>query len=65
MIVANEMEVLKMNITELINELKKQDPQLTGYDLLELVKQDEKTLYLLCCASMKTYEDIEHIKKFL
>lgn len=54
-----------MNITELINELKKQDPQLTSYNLLELVKKDEKTLYYLCCAAMKTYEDIEHIKKFL
>jgi hypothetical protein len=59
------LEVLKMNITELINELKKQDPQLTSYDLLELVKKDEKILYLLCYAAMKTYEDIEHIKKFI
>lgn len=54
-----------MNISELINKLKEDIPQLTGYDLFELVKQDEKTLYLLCYAAIKTYEDIEHIKKFL
>lgn len=54
-----------MNITELINKLKEDNPQLTSYDLLELVKKEEKILYLLCCATMKTYEDIEHIKKFL
>ena len=54
-----------MNISELINKLKEDNPQLTSYELLELVKQDEKILHLLCNAAMKTYEDIEHIKKFL
>ena len=54
-----------MNISELINKLKENNPRLTSYDLLELVKKEEKILYLLCNAAIKTYEDIEHIKKFL
>lgn len=54
-----------MNVTELINKLKENNPRLTSYDLLELVKKEEKILYLLCNAAIKTYEDIEHIKKFL
>lgn len=59
------LEVLKMNITKLLNEIKKERPLLTAYDLFELAKRDESILYNLCFAAFKTYDEIEHIKKFL
>lgn len=53
------------NVTNFINTIKTDKPDLTSYDLFEIVKDNEKMLKTLCDAVIQTYDDIEHIKKFL
>ena len=53
------------DVTNFINQIKTDKPDLTSYDLFEIVKNDEKMLKTLCDAVIQTYDNIEHIKKFL
>lgn len=52
---------MENNIVNLIKELETKD----GFELFEMVADNERLLKKLCDAVMRTYENIEHIKKVL
>lgn len=55
------------NITDFIEEMEKQQrgETLTPYDLMEIVKNDEQLLSILCAAVMNTYDNMRHAREFL
>lgn len=58
---------MENNITNFVEQLKKdnQNISIDSYDLYILVKDNEKLLKRMCEAVMNSYDNIEHIKKFL
>lgn len=55
------------NITDFIEEMEKRKSKetLTPYDIMEIVKNDEKLLSVLCTAVMNTYDNMKHVREFL
>lgn len=57
------------NITDFIESVaiarEKNAKDIDGYDLFEIVKDNEKLLRKLCGAVIQTYEDMNHIKELL
>lgn len=58
---------MENNITNFVEQLKKdnQNISIDAYDLYILVKDNEKLLKRMCESVMNSYDNIEHIKKFL
>lgn len=55
------------NVTNFIEEMEKRksNETLTPYDIMEIVKNDEKLLLVLCTAVMNTYDNMKHAREFL
>ena len=55
------------NVTDFIEEMEKRKSKetLTPYDIMEIVKNDEKLLSILCAAVMNTYDNMKHAREFL
>lgn len=56
---------MENNITNFVDNIKKDNPTIDPYSLYLLIKDDEKLALKLCDAAFITYENIEHIKKML
>lgn len=55
-----------MNITEFVDMMgANKDFHYNKEELFELVKRDDKLLMAMCDAVMKTYADVERIKKII
>ena len=56
------------NFIETLNDvkaIKDNSSSIDSYELFRIVKDNEKLLQRMCEAVMTTYENLEHIKKFI